>query len=508
MATFARMGTSEFDRRRFLQGAAATGGALLGAGGLLGACSSSPSNATKVATTVRSVRTKPTALLDVPASSSPITHVVVLMQENRSFDHWLGWLSQDEKFLESGKRRFGKKFNVTGDLQQTFSGANGNVSTQHLTSSKVQTNPFRGCGFEDPGHSWKDGRAERDHGFLAPQSGNDAFALGYYKAADLPFSSLLAARFTVCDHSFASLLGPTFPNRMYMHSAQSGGRKNNDIPTTPFDWDTIWDRLASAGVSTGYFYSDLPVTFLWGDRNKAITTKIDDYFAACNAGTLPQVCFVDPSFIGAMRTDNHPLGDIHAGERFARDVFAAFAQSKHWEHGLFVSTYDEWGGFFDHVKPPILADDRASHIDDENFGQAGFRVPTLVASPYAQQGFVDHNVYDHTSILRFLEWRFLGAPATGTGGSKDWSLTKRDRHANNIGLSLVEEPNKNIGIDLDVKIPAPSPGCDNASYDGISAPVKPTTSIEQAYEAGEFDRLGITVEQTQMAHQWAGVHAV
>ena len=77
--------------------------------------------------------------------------------------------------------------------------------------------------------------------------------------------------------------------------------------------------------------------------------------------------------------------------------------------------YDEWGGFFDHVRPPILADDRASRIDTNNFGQAGFRVPSIVASPYARPGAVDHTVYDHTSILRFLHWRFLGAPAEGPG---------------------------------------------------------------------------------------------
>ena len=81
-------------------------------------------------------------------------------------------------------------------------------------------------------------------------------------------------------------------------------------------------------------------------------------------------------------------------------------------------TYDEWGGFFDHVAPPILPDLRASANDEENFGQAGFRVPTVLASPYARPGFVDHTQYDHTSILRFLEWRFLGAPPRGPGASR------------------------------------------------------------------------------------------
>ena len=99
--------------------------------------------------------------------------------------------------------------------------------------------------------------------------------------------------------------------------------------------------------------------------------------------------------------------------------------------------YDEWGGFFDHVRPPVVPDDRNSSNDFDNFGQLGFRVPSLIASPYARRGYVDHNLYDHTSVLRFLEWRFLGARPQGPGRRRDrWFLTKRDRYANNFGASL------------------------------------------------------------------------
>ncbi len=512
-------------RRRFLGGLGATGGALLGGSALLGACSSSSPSGGGAATTtaLRSATTTPTALLDVPASSSPVSHIVVLMQENRSFDHWLGWLADDEDHLEAGRRRYGSHFTIAGDQRQRFPGAHGEVATAHLPGAADETNPYRGCGHPDPGHSWSDGRAQRDHGFLAEASGNDDFALGYYQGADLPFTAQLAKRFSVCDHSHASLLSSTFPNRMYLHSAQSGGQKDNALPTDGgFAWDTIWDRLAAAQVDAAYYYSDLPVTFLWGDRLHGITRRVEEYFDACDKGTLPNVTFIDPGFLGATRTDNHPFGDIHAGERFARDVFAAFARSPHWKHGVFVHTYDEWGGFFDHVKPPLLPDARASRNDAENFGQAGFRVPTVVASPFARRGSVDHTLYDHTSILRMIEWRFLGAPPTGTGGGKGWSLTTRDRHAHDIASMLTEKADLDLGFDLDVRIPSPTPACAGESGglaafsppdDATPSQVVPAsttaerTFMEQLHDTGYFERIGVDVQPCSMADRWVAPHA-
>jgi phospholipase C len=169
-------------------------------------------------------------------------------------------------------------------------------------------------------------------------------------------------------------------------------------------------------------------------------------------------------------------------------VFWAFARSPQWQRGAFFVTYDEWGGFFDHVRPPILPDDRASSDDNENFAQAGFRVPTILASPYARRGFVDHTLYDHTSILRFIEWRFLGAPPTGPGGS-GWFLTKRDQHANNIGASLVTSADPEVAVEVVPPPPVASLSCDDPLNTAASAaPVK--HPFEQALEAGYFERVG------------------
>jgi phospholipase C len=172
------------------------------------------------------------------------------------------------------------------------------------------------------------------------------------------------------------------------------------------------------------------------------------------------------------------------------DAFASFARSKHWSRGLFVLTYDEWGGFFDHVAPPHLPDDRASTVDAEDFSQAGFRVPTLLCSPRARPGAVDSTQYDHTSVLRFLEWRFLGAPPEGPGKAGDtWFLTTRDRNAENLGRALVDRSDPEVGFDVDIAVPAPSAPCaedvSSAWYDELEP-----TPFELARDVGYFERVG------------------
>jgi phospholipase C len=455
------------------------------------------------------------SMLDKPAKESPIETVVVVMMENRSFDHYFGWLARDKKYVERGKSRYGKRFRVDGKQVQTFPAPDGTIAqTAPLLTNPAETNPYRGCGHPDPGHGWTQGRAQRDGGFLAPASGNDAFALGYYGADAMPFTSQLAREFTVFDRWHASVLGPTYPNRAYLHSGQSGTYQTNMLPTATggYDWETIWDRLAAAGVSTGYYFTDLPVLALWGGRLGNITRPIDEYFALAQAGKLPHVVFVDPAFLTGNRTDDHPLADIRAGQRFLRDVFAAFARSKQWRRGAFVLMYDEWGGFYDHVKPPVLPDNRASTDDLQNFGQAGFRVPAVVASPYARRGYVDHTLYDHTSVLRLLEWRFLGAPARGAGkAGQTWFLTERDRRANNIGASLASEPvEKQVGIKLDVVLTDPSPPCDAQPGMGgglaVRAPIPETPpedhAFQHAYDDGWFERVGFDVKPNPMVKQW------
>lgn len=436
------------------------------------------------------------SILDLPAAQSPIDHVVVVMMENRSVDHYLGWLATDETFLEAGRRRYGESFGFTADNTQTYFDAAGNAVPTRYWPEEDPTSPYRMCGHPDPDHGWEGGRVQRDKGFIAEGSGNDEYALGFYGPEDIPTYARLARRFTTFDRYHCSLMASTYPNREYLHSAQSGGNKDNYMPIEErgFQWATIWDRLMAAGVSCGHYFIDVPTTLLWGARLMPITAHIEQYFARAATGTLPSVTFVDPGFTTDLQTDDHPNnGDMQAAQRFVFDVFKAFADSPHWQNGVFIVTYDEWGGFFDHVPPPVLPDDRASADDLENFGQAGFRVPTLMASPYAQPGFVDHNLYDHTSILRFLEWRFLGAPAVGTEGA-GWWLTERDRYASNIGASLVTTPTPEIAIDPLPQIPIGSSlGCDGVPTTGDDLPVSAAEvhPMQLLRDSGYLEAVGL-----------------
>jgi phospholipase C len=189
--------------------------------------------------------------------------------------------------------------------------------------------------------------------------------------------------------------------------------------------------LGRAGVPATYYYTDIPILRLWGEQMARYIAPLDQYFEQAAAGTLPNVVMIDPSFTGDLRADAHPKGDVGVAAGFVAVVLEVLLRSPQWERSLFVVTHDEWGGFFDSQRPVKLPDSRASTKDMNDFGQAGFRVPSAQMSPYAAGNAVDHTVYDHTSILRFIEWRFLGAPASGpgAGSSGRWWLTKRDRHA-------------------------------------------------------------------------------
>jgi phospholipase C len=380
------------------------------------------------------------SILDGSPVDCPIDTVVVLQMENRSFDHYLGWLATDESYLEAGRSRWGSTFTVDGNQHQSFAKPDGTIVDTYRLPAQHGPNPYRGCGnHPDPGHGWDSGRAQRDHGFLAEGSQNDEYAVGYYTEADLPCYGPLARQFTTFDRYFASVMTGTYPNRYYLHSAQGDGTWNGSIPivdgTTGLKTDTIWDKLKHAGVPCRYYGTDLPVTAFWGTKNLDVTGTIAEYLLDAATGNLPNVSFVDPGFLSGMRTDDHPHGDMRTAQAFVAAVVGTLMRGPQWHRTAVVVTYDEWGGFFDHVTPPVLPDDRGTADDWTNWGQTGFRLPVFLASPFARPGYVDHRVYDHTSILRFIEWRFLGAPAEGTGGS-GWWLTQRDHHANNIGASL------------------------------------------------------------------------
>jgi phospholipase C len=364
--------------------------------------------------------------LDLRLSVGPIDHVIVLMMENRSFDHYYGW-------------RTGTQHQVFANHPEDPSHPSYNQPT---ATHRLVPGDFRGCAHPDPDHSWDGGRLQLANGFLS--GSNDEFAIGYYDSGDLDFYTALSSEFTLCDNYFAALLGPTFPNREYMHSAQSGGLKNNALPTevsgmeTGFTWPTIWDLCNANGVPWGYYFVDLPVVALWGQKNASGAHPIANLFADLASGTLPNVTFVDPGFTSGLRTDEHPTGDARAGRAFVHNVVKAVLESPLWPRTALFINYDEWGGFFDHVRPPRVADVRGTPTDPagtNDFGQLGFRVPCLVVSPYARRRVLSSQVvnnanvaFEHCSILRYIESLFL----------RGRYLTTRDRYALNIGSYLLD----------------------------------------------------------------------
>jgi phospholipase C len=252
-----------------------------------------------------------------------------------------------------------------------------------------------------------------------------ARVIGYYTPEDLAFLGRAAPGWTAFDGYFAPKMAPTYPNRIYQHAAQTDRLDNSStISTLP----TIWDRLASARISGRYYYSDIPFLALWGARYLSISRPFSAFLTDCAAGTLPQVSFVDPRFAGedqGTSADDHPHADIRNGEAFLNQVYQAVTSSPNWSSTLLVINYDEWGGFFDHVAPPFAAVPPADPRTGDMDGLCGFRVPCLLIAPWARRAYVASTTYDHTSILRMIEWRWGLA-----------SLTVRDRTANNLAGEL------------------------------------------------------------------------
>jgi len=326
---------------------------------------------------------------------SGIEHVVVVMMENRSFDHLLGWLP-------------GADGRQAGLAYRDPAGA------VHHTFHAAPTIGFMGCNNLDPDHSWEGGRTQRNGGKMDGwlRANSDIFSIGYYERRDRPFFNELAVHFTALDRYFCSILAETFPNRFFMHAAQTPILHNGEI-TTATTIPTIWDRLADAGVSGKYYFSDQPFTALWGAKYLGISHLFPEFLVDAAAGQLPAVSFLDPRFLDegtGTSGDDHPHADIRVGDAFLSQAFHAVASSPRWANTVFIITYDEWGGFFDHVPPPMsVAANDVDPPDDDGNVLLGMRVPVVVASPWTRAGQcprISSHLFDHTSILKLIEWRW------------------------------------------------------------------------------------------------------
>ena len=357
-------------------------------------------------------------------SEIPIDHIVIVMMENRSFDHYFLKLPENgQPDVEVAPADFtnpdanGAAVAPFHDTQYCFVDTNHEWSAIHR---QINGGAMDGFIITNEGH-----HEVPAHGTLDMISGRRA--MGYYDQTDLPFYFWLANEFAIADHYHCSVQGPTWPNRMYLYAASSFGTTKN-LLTTPEK--TLMDYLELRQVSWKIYASSTPGFAIFLEQllkyKEGHVFSIDDYFTDAAAGTLPAVAFVDPS-IGREdydQNDEHPPSMAPIGQHFVATVVEALTKSSNWDRSALFLTYDEHGGLFDHVPPPPACppDDIAPAIDPggpmAGFDELGVRVPMMVVSPFAKKHFVGHRTYDHTSIVRFIQARHV-IPA----------LTDRDANA-------------------------------------------------------------------------------
>jgi phospholipase C len=257
----------------------------------------------------------------------------------------------------------------------------------------------------DPPHEWdachQQWNGGANDGFVRANAGSDqAVVMGYHVREQIPAMYALADGYALCDHWFASVMGPTWPNRFYLHGASSNGIQTN-LPTIGFP--NVFSQLAQAGISARNYFHDVAWSTGGYFKLDGLAT-IEQFFDDAAAGTLPQFSIIDPAYAGGGANDDHPDHDVRRGQALIASVHNALARSPQWGRCLFVLTYDEHGGFYDHVPPPTTVDGR------EDFRQLGFRVPSIVAGPFVARGCAVSRQLDHVSVLATVSKRFALPP--------------------------------------------------------------------------------------------------
>jgi len=359
----------------------------------------------------------------------PIDTIVVLMLENRSFDHLLQNLPQ-----------FGQPDAEVAPAD--FSNPDKDPMHPERDGTPVPIFHLTDLCFDDTSHGWTDVHTEWNNGamdgFVAANYHNDSAyadgkrAMGYYTEADLPFVYALANTFALADHNFSSLLGPTFPNREYLYAATSFGHIGNDVFGD--EVPTLFQNLEAAKLDWRVYFGDLPGPFIFLGALAPHLDKTYDlanFFTDAQAGMLGKLNIVDAhlgngKYINYNRDDFHPPGDVQIGQKLLADIVNAVLQSPQWAHTALIITFDEHGGIYDHVPPPpACPPDNFAPITNPGdnapggFDRLGVRVPLIVVSPYAKPHFVSHTVYDHTSITRFIETRFKLPALTARDANAD-----------------------------------------------------------------------------------------
>jgi phospholipase C len=335
-------------------------------------------------------------------TKTPIEHFLFLMQENHSFDNYFGTYPGADGHPDGvcmPRDPTSRKFKEC--VRPFRLGNRAVVDLEHKES--IHLDQYRNGRMD--GFVWAFSREGKRHGGLA---------MGYYDDRDIPYYWNVADEYVLFDRFFSSARGGSVINHMYWVTGAPGIQGKRDaIP--PGGWGnlpTIFDRLEEAGISWKFYVQnyDPKITFRTAqDSDRAAQVvwvpllgyaryvddpklsrhivDLEEYYADLKRGTLPAVAFMVPS--GA---SEHPPGSIKAGERFVRTLVTELMASRYWKSSAFMWSYDDWGGWYDHVPPP--------RVDERGYG---FRVPTLLVSAWAKRGYVDSTTLDYTSALKFIE---------------------------------------------------------------------------------------------------------
>jgi phospholipase C len=339
---------------------------------------------------------------DMPHGAAiPIEHFVIVMQENRSFDHYFQKLPQSgQPDVDVAPPSYANPDRVEkGELVRPF--------------------PLRGACQADVPHEWafvhEQLNGDKMDGFVAAANPEGDRALGYYGPDMLGYYYALANTFAIGDRYFAAFPGPTYPNRMFMLSASSFGHFVNTTPQYRAEERSIFHELEERKLEWA-IYADHP-TFealiyprLHAEKGHHFLT-VSDFIRDAAAGNLPRLAWVESSYGGPDATDEHAPGNVQVGQAFVARVVDALLKSPAWPKSALVLTYDEHGGFFDHVPPPAACSPGdegstwpAAHA--AKFTRLGVRVPLIVVSPFAKRHYVSHHTYSHTSVLSLIRARF------------------------------------------------------------------------------------------------------
>ncbi len=369
------------------------------------------------------------------AAQIPIRHVIIMMKENRSYDHLFGALHDEGQPDSEAIPASYTNLDQNGQVVKPF----------------VQTNT---CYPQDPGHQSKYMTEDVDGGKMdgfvksaADATGTDGhFAMGHYDAQELPFYFWLANTYAVDDRHFAPVVSGTFANRNFYLVGQNAGAVDTGIVFPPPNTPSIMQLLTRAGFTWAVYTDGSPFsgTLDWSASDPGVH-PLQDLYDALDRGTLPNVAFVDgKDYI----EDDHPDADLQTGEAWSRVIYQHAVKSPEWNRLVIFWTYDECGGFADHVAPPSAC----AAVAGSPFTERGPRIPFVAISPWAKRHYVSHVVHDHTAMTRFIELVFHLPALTARDANSDALLDLFDFSCGHDALPIDSAPAAGTG---DCHDPAP-----------------------------------------------------